>query len=56
MSNQPSTDTKSNPYEQENKEAEKLARELEAPFGAERLGKEAYETAKKDMAQKGAKH
>ena len=44
------------PYDQQNREAERLAQELESPLGAEKLGKEAFETAKRDMAKKGAKH
>lgn len=47
---------KNDPYEKENKAAEKLAEELESPFGAEKLGKEAYEMAKKDNVKKGNKH
>jgi len=56
MSTDQHKDDKKSPYEQENKDAEKLAEELEAPFGAEKIGKEAFETAKKDKSKKGGNH
>lgn len=40
-------------HERENREAEKLARELENPLGAQKLGDEAYELVKKELAKKG---
>jgi len=42
-------------HERENKEAEKLAQELETPTGAQQLGDEAYETAKKEQKKQGLK-
>jgi hypothetical protein len=40
-----------NPHEHENREAERLAKELESPLGAQNLGNEAYKTAKEDLAK-----
>ncbi|MBL4868088.1 MAG: hypothetical protein JKY67_17115 [Pseudomonadales bacterium] len=40
-------------HEYENREAEKLAQELESPLGAQKLGDEAYELVKKELAKKG---
>ena len=42
-------------HERENKEAEELARELENPLGAQKLGDEAYELVKKELNKKGMK-
>jgi len=39
-------------HEDENREAEKLAQELESPLGAQRLGDEAYELVKKEIEEK----
>lgn len=39
-------------HEHENREAERLARELEMPFGAQKLGDEAYELVKKELGKK----
>ena len=43
------------PHEHENREAERLAKELESPSGAQNLGDEAYKTAKEDLAKGGKK-
>ena len=43
----------SNPlHERENREAEKLSRELESTLGAQKLGDEAYELVKKELIEK----
>ena len=56
MSDDKSKNDKFTPYEQEHKEAEALDEELESPGGAEKLGREAYETAMQDKPKKGSQH
>lgn len=38
-------------YTEENREAEKLAQALECPISAQKLGDEAYELVKQEMAK-----
>lgn len=52
MNQQSQKDTSPSPHELENREAEKLARELESPLGAQKLGDEAYEMVKQELAKK----
>ena len=40
-------------YKHQNEEAEKLTQELQSPLGAQKLGDNAFETAKEEAAQKG---
>ena len=54
MNQQPQKDTSPSAHEHENREAEKLARELESPLGAQKLGDEAYELVKQELAKKGS--
>ena len=42
-------------YEEQNRAAERLTEELESPFGAEKLGEEAFKTAQEDAAKRGIK-
>jgi hypothetical protein len=51
---QPKSDVK-NSHEHENREAERFAQELEAPLGAQKLGDEAYELVKKELAKRGVR-
>ena len=53
MSHSPKPDNRPAPHEQENRAAERLAKELESPLGAQKLGDEAYELVKKEQASKG---
>jgi hypothetical protein len=41
--------------EEQNRAAEELLAELESPFGAERLGEEAFKTAQEAAAKRGIK-
>lgn len=52
MREKPLTDKSKSAHEHENREAERLARELEMPLGAQKLGDEAYELVKKEIAEK----
>ena len=55
MSDRKSQNTVKSSHELENREAEKLVKELESPLGAQKLGDEAYELVKREMAEKGIK-
>ncbi len=53
MNHEQSKDKSKQVHEHENREAERLAQELESPLGAQKLGDEAYELVKKELAKKG---
>ena len=42
-------------YEEQIRAAERLTEELESPFGAEKLGEEAFKTVQEDAAKRGIK-
>jgi len=41
-----------NPYEQATRQGDRLVQELDSVTGAQKLGDDAYETAKQDLAKK----